>query len=40
MGYLPNIREMVANWTGADSDSDQLFFTKLYIDPARRVRYV
>uniref|UniRef100_A0A3B5KVN4 Procollagen-lysine,2-oxoglutarate 5-dioxygenase 1 n=1 Tax=Xiphophorus couchianus TaxID=32473 RepID=A0A3B5KVN4_9TELE len=38
MGYLPNIREMVANWTGADSDSDQLFFTKVYVDPARRVR--
>ncbi|XP_054904592.1 procollagen-lysine,2-oxoglutarate 5-dioxygenase 1 [Poeciliopsis prolifica] len=36
MGYLPNIREMVANWTGADSDSDQLFFTKVYIDPGRR----
>uniref|UniRef100_A0A3B5KR45 Procollagen-lysine,2-oxoglutarate 5-dioxygenase 1 n=1 Tax=Xiphophorus couchianus TaxID=32473 RepID=A0A3B5KR45_9TELE len=36
MGYLPNIREMVANWTGADSDSDQLFFTKVYVDPARR----
>ncbi|XP_032420465.1 procollagen-lysine,2-oxoglutarate 5-dioxygenase 1 [Xiphophorus hellerii] len=36
MGYLPNIREVVANWTGADSDSDQLFFTKVYVDPARR----
>ncbi|KAM4738084.1 procollagen-lysine,2-oxoglutarate 5-dioxygenase 1 isoform 2-T2 [Anableps anableps] len=36
IGYIPNIREMVANWTGGDSDSDQLFFTKIFIDPAKR----
>ncbi|XP_072223349.1 procollagen-lysine,2-oxoglutarate 5-dioxygenase 1 isoform X2 [Leuresthes tenuis] len=36
IGYLPNIKEMVANWTGEDSDSDQLFFTKIYIDPAKK----
>ncbi len=40
IGYLPNIKDMVANWTGEDSDSDQLFFTKVYIDPAKRVRFV
>uniref|UniRef100_A0A3Q1FE30 Procollagen-lysine,2-oxoglutarate 5-dioxygenase 1-like n=1 Tax=Acanthochromis polyacanthus TaxID=80966 RepID=A0A3Q1FE30_9TELE len=36
IGYLPNIKEMVANWTGEDNESDQLFFTKIYIDPAKR----
>ncbi|KAK5863067.1 hypothetical protein PBY51_000125 [Eleginops maclovinus] len=36
IGYLPNIREMVADWTGQDSDSDQLFFTNIYIDPVKR----
>ncbi|XP_042347461.1 procollagen-lysine,2-oxoglutarate 5-dioxygenase 1 isoform X1 [Plectropomus leopardus] len=36
IGYLPNIKEMVADWTGEDSDSDQLFFTKIYIDPVKR----
>ncbi|XP_020486040.1 procollagen-lysine,2-oxoglutarate 5-dioxygenase 1 isoform X1 [Labrus bergylta] len=36
IGYLPNIKEMVSDWTGKDDDSDQLFFTKIYIDPAKR----
>uniref|UniRef100_A0A3Q0RD25 Procollagen-lysine,2-oxoglutarate 5-dioxygenase 1 n=1 Tax=Amphilophus citrinellus TaxID=61819 RepID=A0A3Q0RD25_AMPCI len=36
IGYLPNIKELVANWTGEDSDSDQLFFTKIYIDQSKR----
>ncbi|XP_037629280.1 procollagen-lysine,2-oxoglutarate 5-dioxygenase 1 isoform X2 [Sebastes umbrosus] len=36
IGYLPNIKEMVADWTGEDSDSDQLFFTKIFIDPVKR----
>uniref|UniRef100_A0A672JHV7 Procollagen-lysine,2-oxoglutarate 5-dioxygenase 1 n=1 Tax=Salarias fasciatus TaxID=181472 RepID=A0A672JHV7_SALFA len=36
MGFLPNIKEMISNWTGADSDSDQLFFTRIYTDPAKR----
>ncbi|XP_061591588.1 procollagen-lysine,2-oxoglutarate 5-dioxygenase 1 isoform X2 [Cololabis saira] len=36
MGFLPNVRDMVANWTGKDDDSDQLFFTKIYIDPVKR----
>ncbi|XP_073327135.1 procollagen-lysine,2-oxoglutarate 5-dioxygenase 1 isoform X1 [Pagrus major] len=36
IGYLPNIKEMVADWTGKDNDSDQLFFTKIYIDPVKR----
>ncbi|XP_038164916.1 procollagen-lysine,2-oxoglutarate 5-dioxygenase 1 [Cyprinodon tularosa] len=36
IGYIPSIKEMIANWTGGDSDNDQLFFTKIYIDPAKR----
>lgn len=36
IGYFPNIREIVAEWTGEDNDSDQLFFTKIYINPAKR----
>ncbi|CAN9515948.1 unnamed protein product [Ophioblennius macclurei] len=36
MGFLPNIKEMISNWTGGDHESDQLFFTKIYTDPAKR----
>uniref|UniRef100_A0AAX7V613 Procollagen-lysine,2-oxoglutarate 5-dioxygenase 1 n=1 Tax=Astatotilapia calliptera TaxID=8154 RepID=A0AAX7V613_ASTCA len=38
IGYLPNIKELIANWTGDDGDSDQLFFTKVYTDQSKRVR--
>lgn len=40
IGYLPNIKELIANWTGDDGDSDQLFFTKVYTDQSKRVRLV
>ncbi|XP_071331207.1 procollagen-lysine,2-oxoglutarate 5-dioxygenase 1 isoform X2 [Trachinotus anak] len=36
IGYLPNIKEMISDWSGKDDDSDQLFFTKIYIDAAKR----
>ncbi|XP_035014383.1 procollagen-lysine,2-oxoglutarate 5-dioxygenase 1 isoform X3 [Hippoglossus stenolepis] len=36
IGYLPNIRELLSDWTGEDDESDQLFFTKIYIDPAKK----
>lgn len=36
IGHLPNIKEMLADWTGEDTDSDQLFFTNIYIDPVKR----
>uniref|UniRef100_A0A672ZI95 Procollagen-lysine,2-oxoglutarate 5-dioxygenase 1 n=1 Tax=Sphaeramia orbicularis TaxID=375764 RepID=A0A672ZI95_9TELE len=36
MGYLPNIKDMVSDWTGEDHDSDQLYFTKIYINPEKR----
>uniref|UniRef100_A0A8C5HX62 Procollagen-lysine,2-oxoglutarate 5-dioxygenase 1 n=1 Tax=Gouania willdenowi TaxID=441366 RepID=A0A8C5HX62_GOUWI len=38
IGYLPNIKKMVADWTGEDNTSDQLFFTRTYIDSDKRVR--
>lgn len=37
IGYLDTVKEMVAGWSGEDDDSDQLFFTKIYIDSAKRV---
>ncbi|XP_053281105.1 procollagen-lysine,2-oxoglutarate 5-dioxygenase 1 isoform X1 [Pleuronectes platessa] len=36
IGYLPSIKEMLSDWTGEDDESDQLFFTKIYIDPAKK----
>uniref|UniRef100_A0A8C6UVD4 Procollagen-lysine,2-oxoglutarate 5-dioxygenase 1 n=1 Tax=Neogobius melanostomus TaxID=47308 RepID=A0A8C6UVD4_9GOBI len=36
IGYLPNVKRLLADWSGADSDSDQLYFTKLYINPDKR----
>uniref|UniRef100_A0A8C1UYI2 Procollagen-lysine,2-oxoglutarate 5-dioxygenase 1 n=1 Tax=Cyprinus carpio TaxID=7962 RepID=A0A8C1UYI2_CYPCA len=37
IGYAPNLKQMLSDWSGADSDSDQLFFTKIYINPEKRV---
>uniref|UniRef100_A0A8C2D6E5 Procollagen-lysine,2-oxoglutarate 5-dioxygenase 1 n=1 Tax=Cyprinus carpio TaxID=7962 RepID=A0A8C2D6E5_CYPCA len=37
IGYAPNLKKMVSDWSGADSDSDQLYFTKIYINPEKRV---
>ncbi|KAI2661265.1 Procollagen-lysine,2-oxoglutarate 5-dioxygenase 1 [Labeo rohita] len=36
IGYAPNLKQMVSDWSGADSDSDQLYFTKIYINPEKR----
>ncbi|KAM6976630.1 procollagen-lysine,2-oxoglutarate 5-dioxygenase 1 isoform 2-T2 [Aplochiton taeniatus] len=36
IGYVPNLKELVADWSGEDSESDQLFFTKIYINPEKR----
>ena len=38
IGYAPNLSKLVAEWEGQDSDSDQLFYTKIFLDPAKRVR--
>uniref|UniRef100_A0A8C1C2V8 Procollagen-lysine,2-oxoglutarate 5-dioxygenase 1 n=1 Tax=Cyprinus carpio carpio TaxID=630221 RepID=A0A8C1C2V8_CYPCA len=40
IGYAPNLKQMLSDWSGADSDSDQLFFTKIYINPEKRVNEV
>ncbi|XP_017561289.1 procollagen-lysine,2-oxoglutarate 5-dioxygenase 1 isoform X1 [Pygocentrus nattereri] len=36
IGYVPNLKKMVSDWSGEDNDSDQLFYTKLYINPEKR----
>ncbi|KAJ0036153.1 hypothetical protein NQD34_004830 [Periophthalmus magnuspinnatus] len=36
MGFLPSVRSLVSDWTGADSDSDQLYYTNIYINPDKR----
>ncbi|TRY99442.1 hypothetical protein DNTS_022991 [Danionella cerebrum] len=36
IGYAPNLKKMLSEWSGADSDSDQLFFTKIYINAEKR----
>ncbi|XP_035237773.1 procollagen-lysine,2-oxoglutarate 5-dioxygenase 1 isoform X1 [Anguilla anguilla] len=36
IGYVPNLKELVADWAGKDNESDQLFYTKMYIDPEKR----
>lgn len=38
IGYAPNLSKLVAEWEGQDSDSDQLFYTKIFLDPEKRVR--
>ena len=37
IGYVANLKELVADWSGEDNDSDQLFFTKIYINAEKRV---
>lgn len=39
IGYAKNIKKMVSDWSGKDDDSDQLFYTKLYINPEKRVSF-
>ncbi|XP_041130016.1 procollagen-lysine,2-oxoglutarate 5-dioxygenase 1-like isoform X1 [Polyodon spathula] len=36
MGYAPSLKKMVADWNGKDDESDQLFFTQLYLNPEKR----
>ncbi|XP_060737829.1 procollagen-lysine,2-oxoglutarate 5-dioxygenase 1 isoform X1 [Tachysurus vachellii] len=36
IGYAQNIKNMVSDWSGKDDDSDQLFYTKLYINTEKR----
>lgn len=37
IGYAPNLKKLVEEWKGQDDDSDQLFYTNVFLDPAKRV---
>ncbi|KAF3836595.1 hypothetical protein F7725_029153 [Dissostichus mawsoni] len=36
MGYAPFINKIVTQWNLHDNDDDQLFYTKIYVDPLQR----
>ncbi|KAM7390386.1 hypothetical protein PAMA_008516 [Pampus argenteus] len=36
IGYAPYINRIVSQWNLHDNDDDQLFYTKLYLDPLQR----
>ncbi|EMP41512.1 Procollagen-lysine,2-oxoglutarate 5-dioxygenase 1, partial [Chelonia mydas] len=38
IGYAPNLNKLVEDWKGLDNDSDQLFYTNIFLDPEKRVR--
>uniref|UniRef100_A0A7M4F920 Procollagen-lysine,2-oxoglutarate 5-dioxygenase 1 n=1 Tax=Crocodylus porosus TaxID=8502 RepID=A0A7M4F920_CROPO len=38
IGYAPNLNKLVEDWKGQDNDSDQLFYTNIFLDPEKRVR--
>ncbi|KAG8435637.1 hypothetical protein GDO86_013537 [Hymenochirus boettgeri] len=36
IGYATHLYKMVADWDGTDQDSEQLFYTNLFLDPVKR----
>lgn len=38
MGYASYVNRIVSQWNLHDNDDDQLFYTKIYLDPLQRVR--
>ncbi|KAA0713693.1 Procollagen-lysine,2-oxoglutarate 5-dioxygenase 1 [Triplophysa tibetana] len=36
IGYASNLKKMLSDWSGEDNDSDQLFYTKIFINPDKR----
>lgn len=38
MGFAPAVWRLVERWRFRDDDDDQLFYTRLYLDPGLRVR--
>ncbi|XP_044134254.1 procollagen-lysine,2-oxoglutarate 5-dioxygenase 1 [Bufo gargarizans] len=36
IGYASHLHKLVSDWDGADEDSDQLFYTKIFLDPVKR----
>uniref|UniRef100_A0A672UTM1 procollagen-lysine 5-dioxygenase n=1 Tax=Strigops habroptila TaxID=2489341 RepID=A0A672UTM1_STRHB len=39
IGYAPYINRIVQQWNLQDNDDDQLFYTKIYVDPLARERF-
>lgn len=37
IGFAPTIHQIVHQWKYKDDDDDQLFYTRLYLDPGLRV---
>lgn len=37
IGFAPTIHQIVRQWKYKDDDDDQLFYTRLYLDPGLRV---
>uniref|UniRef100_A0A672U1R7 Procollagen-lysine,2-oxoglutarate 5-dioxygenase 1 n=1 Tax=Strigops habroptila TaxID=2489341 RepID=A0A672U1R7_STRHB len=37
IGYASNLKKLVEEWKGQDDDSDQLFYTNVFLDPEKRV---
>lgn len=37
IGYAPYLKRLVSQWDLHDNDDDQLFYTKVYLDPLQRV---
>lgn len=37
IGYAPYLKRVVSQWNLHDNDDDQLFYTKIYLDPLQRV---
>lgn len=37
IGYAPYIQKIMNQWDLHDNDDDQLFYTKIYVDPLQRV---
>lgn len=37
IGFAPTIHRVVRQWKYEDDDDDQLFYTRLYLDPGLRV---
>lgn len=37
IGYAPSVNRIVSQWDLHDNDDDQLFYTKIYVDPLQRL---
>lgn len=37
IGFAPTVHQIVRQWKYKDDDDDQLFYTRLYLDPGLRV---